>query len=63
MQLHALPRETPLRVRTIDGGTYEATFHRTDGMYSVCTLDDGRVFHLHVLTEMVLVDGRWETAK
>lgn len=71
MKLYELPRDTKLRVDvTIEGEVkmVDATFHRTDGMYSYCTLDDwdeentnvNGTFHLAAWTPMKEVDGRWE---
>jgi hypothetical protein len=61
-ELRRLAPGSPLRVQTADGPT-EATFHKIDGMYSLCTVADGRIFHLKAWTPMVEVDGRWEIAR
>lgn len=58
-ELHRLPREAPLRVE-VNGIKTLATFHHIDGMYSLCTLKDGTIFHLKAWTPMREVDGRWE---
>jgi len=58
-RLHELPRESPLRV-IADGVVTDATFHHLDGMYSLCKLEDGRLFHLRYDTPLKEVDGRWE---
>jgi len=45
------------RLRLTEGW---ATFHHIDGMYSYCTMDDGRAFHLGALTRVKKVDDHYE---
>jgi hypothetical protein len=48
MKLFEVPKNT--RVRLVDGT--ELMFHHIDGMYSVCTNDNGDVVHLAAWTEV-----------
>ena len=54
MQLFEVPRNT--RVRPIEVPDLVVTFHHLDGMYSYCTDDDERVWHLAAYTEVEIVD-------
>ena len=51
MKLFEVPKNT--RVRLKDGT--ELMFHRIDGMYSYCTMDNGDVVHLAAWTDVEVV--------
>jgi hypothetical protein len=56
MKLHEIPRGSRIKVETSnENGKLgdRIIFHRTDGMYSYCTVKDTEhVCHLHVLQEL-----------
>ncbi len=51
MKLYDVPRNS--RIRLSNG--VELNFHHVDGMYSLCTDDDGNVIHLAAWTEVEIV--------
>lgn len=72
LELKDLPRNAPLRVLQTDiNKMVDATTHKLDGSFSYCTVVGDipkrgqlqRAFHLHVLTPLHMVDGRWEILK
>jgi hypothetical protein len=72
LELKDLPRDAPLRVLQADiNKMVDATMHKLDGSFSYCTIVGDipargqlqRAFHLHVLTPLHMVDGRWEILK
>jgi len=61
-KLYDLPRESKLIVPINDDKDYKAIFYHIDGAYSLITLEDGTVVHLHANTDMKKVDNHWEIA-
>jgi hypothetical protein len=58
MKLSQLERGQKFRLHVPGGNLHplRLTLDNLDGMYSHCTADDGRVFHLSVWTEVVKDD-------
>jgi hypothetical protein len=56
-----IPRESRIFCESSDGSKY-VTFHRLDGQYSYCTTEKGGTCHLHVLQELVAVEGGYALA-
>ena len=66
MKLYEIPRGSKMRIEFSDG-FHSCTFHKLDGMYSYCTIDDYPegykaypVFHLKATTPMIKVDDHYE---
>ena len=53
MKLYNVPNNTRVRVA---GTETIVNFHHIDGMYSLCTLDNGDITHLHAWQEVEIVD-------
>lgn len=69
VKLYEISGPAPLRVTDTKGNIREATFHKIDGAYSYCTMDDEvlipgearkLIFHIQAWCPMKMVDGRWE---
>jgi len=50
-KLYEIPRESKIEVE-LDGYPAIITFHRLDGMYSVCTTERDIVVHLYACSEL-----------
>jgi len=66
VKINELPCRSPLRVKLRGEETLvPATFHRMDGSYGKCTLDNepdtqDRMFYLYGHEDVELVDGRYQ---
>lgn len=56
MKLYECPRNVIVRVLDSGDEPLEVKFHRIDGMYSYCTLENGGVVHLAAWTEVELIE-------
>jgi len=50
-KLYEIPRESKIEVE-MDGYPSTITFHRLDGMYSICTTEQNIVVHLYACSEL-----------
>jgi hypothetical protein len=57
MKLYNVPRNT--KVKLSDGVIL--LFHYIDGMYSVCTDDNGDIFHISASEEVEILGGKDES--
>lgn len=51
MKLYDIPNESKVYEECSDKSTF-FTFHHIDGMYSLCTTENGATVHLKAFTEM-----------
>jgi hypothetical protein len=58
MKLYNVPRNS--EVMLSDGVVL--LFHRIDGMYSVCTDENGYIYHISASEEVEIVGGKDETS-
>lgn len=59
-KLYEIPNGSTVVAECSDGSTW-LTFHRIDGMYSVCTTERGALAHLYACSDMRLRDdGKYE---
>ncbi len=58
MKLYEVPRNTLIKVATLNGGQ-PFFFHHVDGMYSLCSLtkESTDYFHIAAWTEVELAEG------
>lgn len=59
--LYNLPRDVRIKVKDLKVNgvlTEEINFHHIDGMYSLCTDDEGNIFHLNATLEVEMIDGK-----
>ena len=56
MKLYDVPRNS--RVELVSG--QQLNFERIDGMYSYCTDDEGKVWHIPATTEVLVVQKKQE---
>lgn len=64
LKLYDIPRESKLLVTQEHGRNVFVTFHRLDGMYSYCTVDDGpdkgKTCHLSASTPLKKIEDHYE---